>query len=279
MYAKFDSKLNTLKRGSTTKSAIVIHLYYPDLWPVFNEKLKLLNDINFDLFITIPKNLENSVDCIFEDFRSAIICVVPNLGRDVLPFIKVSKHLIRLGYENVLKIHSKKSTHRDDGSQWLMDIIDPIVPKDKKLLYQIIKTLDDPNTSIIGPAGQYISLPVNFDANSRQILSLIEDLFDKKTRDMISDERSEYGFFAGTMFWARLDSISSVIARKYKVSDFDMEGGQIDGTLPHALERVFTLNAELNGKNIFEVDDKGIRKLKYKTDNIPEWSELYIGPK
>ena len=158
-------------------------------------------------------------------------------------------------------------------------MLNTLLPDNHKHLDSIITKLDDPNTGIIGPHNQYISLPVNFDANSKYILKLIQEVFDKKTSQEISSKRTEYGFFAGTMFWARIDTINSVINHNFNFRDFEAEHGQIDGTLPHALERVFTLMAELEGKNIFESGPNGVRKLAYKTSNLPDWSDVYIGPK
>ena len=266
---------NKLKKSKDVKVAVIIHLYYVDLWPSFRNKLEKLSNINYDLFVTIPEGQAETTQDIKKFCKGANVYTVPNIGRDVLPFIFLSNSILHLGYTSLLKLHSKKSTHREDGNEWLSGMLNTLLPENEKVLKVILTKLEDPNTGIIGPEKQYISLPVNYDANSKHIETIIMKLFDKETSNKVSENRSDYGFFAGTMFWARFDALDSILKLNLKVSDFEPERGQIDGTLPHALERVFTLNSELLGKNIYEAKKNSAIKLKYKTNNIPEWSELY----
>lgn len=278
-YYKIIKKIHKYPRMDKSDTAIIIHLYYIDLWPHISQFLRTVDFSNFDIFVSIPTNSFSYGEKIRKDYPDARIIEVPNRGRDVLPFLMICKGIVDKGYIKILKIHSKKSTHRKDGQEWLDGMLNTLLPDNRKQLDSIIAKLDDPNTGIIGPHNQYISLPVNFDANSMHILKLIQEIFDKKTSQEISNKRTDYGFFAGTMFWARMDTISSVINHSFNIRDFEAENGQIDGTLPHALERVFTLVAELEGKNIFESGPNGVRELAYKTSNIPDWSDVYIGPK
>jgi hypothetical protein len=81
------------------------------------------------------------------------------------------------------------------------------------------------------------------------------------------------------MFWARLDAIKPILDRKLKVSRFDSEKGQIDATFAHAIERVFCLVPQIEKKNLYEIGPRGVNKIDYKTTNIPNWSDVYIGPK
>jgi hypothetical protein len=101
------------KEGSFIKNsdfAVVLHLYHKESWhSIFNKKLTHLEKkMNFDLYITIPSENYMYLDEIRKSFPSANFLVVPNRGRDVLPFIKTSNILYQMGYLKVLKIHSKK---------------------------------------------------------------------------------------------------------------------------------------------------------------------------
>ncbi len=97
----------------------------------------------------------------------AKVILVPNRGRDVLPFIYVLPLIERLGYEWFLKLHSKKSKHRTDGADWLTELTDNLVPKTAQARTELLRTLARPETGVVGPAGHFLSLAVNLEANER----------------------------------------------------------------------------------------------------------------
>lgn len=266
---------NAFDIAPTSKLAVVVHLYYPELLGYFNDKLKRLSNISYDLFITLPEEKREKFAEIQALLPNAHIALIPNCGRDVLPFIETARKLRALGYEKVLKIHSKKSPHRIDGDHWRDSIIDNLIPSNKDLLKNIQTTLDNTRTGIIGPAGEYVSLLVNFSATGHHTQKLMSEIYDKKLAKELFSISDEYGFFAGTMFWARLDTFTPIIDI-IKPEDFEPEFGQEDSTLAHALERLFSVIPELNKKEIYELSEVGIKKIDYHTTNIPKWSEIAI---
>jgi lipopolysaccharide biosynthesis protein len=260
------------KRGSQ-KLAVIIHLYYVDNWPLFKQKLTNLSGLSFDLFLTIPKENEAFMSDVKRDFPKARYIIVPNRGRDVLPFIMIAKALLAEGYEYVLKFHSKKSTHWGGGQSWLEATMNQLLPSDPKKVVGIIKKLENPSTGIIGPSDYYYPLTINFEANGVHMTKVLQRLYGKNAAwGCLQKNRQEYGFFGGTMFWARLDALQPLLERP-GVARFEKENGQIDGTYAHALERLFCIVPELDGKNMYELKPSGVRARAYKSDNIPEWSE------
>ena len=268
----------SLHRTAGTQAAVVVHLFYTEMWPDFIRQLKHLNAHQFDLFITLPVQNADFASTIQRDFASAQVVSTPNRGRDVLPFIKLAAVLDQLGYQYVLKLHSKKSTHRTDGNEWLSQITSSLLPADSRVMDKIINTLESSTTGIIGPQEQYLSLPVNYEANRRHILAILARILGSQAAQQIDEHRDEYGFFAGTMFWARFDAIRPVLLQGFAARVFEPEQGQIDATFAHALERVFCLIPELEGKRMYEAKPKTVVELDYKTDNIPDWSDVYVGP-
>lgn len=279
LYEKNAKTLKGIKCDPEVKIAIIIHLYYVDNWDLFNSALNRLAH-KFDLFITLPaENLEFS-EKIKQTHKNAIILEVPNRGRDVLPFLKTAYWIEKLGYEYVLKLHSKKSTHRTDGQDWLNDIVNKLLPENKKVASQITNLLTRKNIPLIGPKDQYLSLAVNFEANGLNITKIISRIYSPEVAHQILQvDRTQHGFFAGTMFWLRLDAVKPILEQNYGPRDFDREKGQIDGTFAHALERVFCLVPQIEKKDIYEAGSAGINKISYKGGNIPDWSNVYIGPK
>ena len=259
--------------------AVVIHLYYTESWSLLFESISRLNT-NFDLFVTIPKQNKFFISQIKKDIKNSKVILVPNQGRDVLPFLYVANKLYKRGYKYILKLHSKKSTHRSDGSAWLENMVNSLLPKNKQLMKKIYKIIEDKKTAIIGPADQYLSLKVNFDANGLYMDRILRKIFTVEiVNKVLQTNREDYGFFAGTMFWVRLDAIAPILKIGLNSLDFETEKGQIDGTLAHALERLFCLVPEFNKKLIYEIKTKDVLKVDYNNGTIPDWSNVYIGPK
>jgi len=254
--------------------AVVIHLFYFEHWKgVFQEKLDVLSkSAKFDLFITMPEANQKYIKIIKKDYPQANIFIVPNRGRDVLPFVMVLKELGKAEYKTVLKMHSKKSPHYTGGYDWLKSTVDNLVPKDKRALDDIIETTRSKQFGIAGPEEYYYPLEVNFHANGVSMAHIMKDAFNRKiARESLQLRRADYGYFGGTMFWASVDAIIGLA--KYFQVDFEAEAGQIDGTFAHALERAFSLVPEVKKLNIYGIRDGKIKKIDYKTANFPDWFE------
>ena len=274
-YKVIEKSILAFKRSDNTTLAVVIHLFYVDNWRLFVQKMTNLNKYQFDIFVTIPKENNYFKKEILNTYPKATIIVVPNRGRDVLPFIKIAEKLYKSGYESVLKFHSKKSTHREDGQEWLDDMLNKLLPDKPIVIDSIYKKLQDKNTGVLGPEGVYYPLTVNFPANGVHMTQIIKKLYNSNlAHDYLQLNRNQYGFFGGTMFWARLDAIKSLL--DFPVRYFETEAGQIDGTFAHALERLFTVVPEINKKNNYEINDKGVVVRPYMSTNIPDWSEDHL---
>lgn len=240
------------KKTTDSKVAIVLHLYHTDLWPFFLKYIQRMKPSTYDLHVSIPvgateirKEIETSLDNVY-------VYELPNMGRDVLPFMHLSQRLLGKGYESVLKIHSKKSVHREDGNEWLIDMMEKLIPDNKKLLRDILTKLNMKRTGLIGPANHFVSLKNYIGSNEEVLRTILADVgFENKKT--VTKNLNTSGFFAGTMFWARLDAISPILERSYHVEEFHTEEGQLDATFAHAMERSLSLIPQMLEKNIYEV--------------------------
>lgn len=262
----------------TSSGAVILHLYYQDMWQYFSPQLNfLINTQKLDLFISMIENdtTTETKNEILKDYPKAHIFIMPNRGRDVLPFITISKILLNSGYEYFLKIHSKKSPQRHDGNTWANEIFTNLMIQEETDFHKLKRILTNSHTGLAGPANCYVPLPTYYNDNHHEIIRLISKIKDKKVASRIDKEKWDYGFFAGTMFWGRLDAIEPVINTKIRIMDFVEEGAQLDGTVAHALERVFCVIPELNKKSMYEITKGKVKKINYKTDYTPEWSDHY----
>jgi lipopolysaccharide biosynthesis protein len=258
----------------TCEYAVVIHLYHLERWPLFHEALLRLreNGCEYDLFITLPPTNIHFTDTIKQSFSEARVVQLRNHGRDVRPFMIVATLLKEMGYTATLKLHSKKSTHRSDGKEWLEGMVRDLVPQSITIQRRLEELLHSKKTGVIGPSDVYYPLSVNFPANGVHMSRVCNKIFSKKVSyEVLQKNRKAYGFFAGTMFWVRLDAIDQLFAPRFW--RFEKEAGQIDGTFAHALERLYCVVPEVAGRALYEVGSKGVVRRSYESSHIPDWSE------
>ncbi|MDR0887179.1 MAG: glycoside hydrolase family 99-like domain-containing protein [Candidatus Nomurabacteria bacterium] len=243
-------------RSGNAKIAVIVHLYYLDSWKLLSEKLRNL-DRSFDLFIsTRPEYVDTFYpERISQYHKNTTVIPVPNHGRDVLPFVMIAQRIRNAGYENCLKLHSKKSKHRDDGQEWAKDIYASLLPEDTK---ELVVALDDSEMGIIGPKRHIVSLSKHMGGDERALRSLMANIFSAKEVDNIIKHSEMYPYFGGTMFWCRMNYLDPLSDMFLIPSDFEIEMGQIDGTLAHAVERLLgKIVCEKNGKKMKSIDTLG----------------------
>ncbi len=233
------------------------------MWPMFASGLQALDGLDYDLYVTMPMKNDDHAQQILNFKNDAHIIICPNRGRDVLPFVHLARRLMEVGYEYVLKLHSKKSTHRADGNLWMEDMLRKLIPPTNDAVRKLISLLEQPTTGIIGPDGHYVSLAAYFGSNKSNIIASLDGVVGHNKADKVVKDVEAYGFFAGTMFWARLDAIAPILDRYYQPSDFESESGQIDATLAHALERLFSLVPEINDQKMYAVNSGDVRLIDY----------------
>ncbi len=223
--------------NGTIKCAIVIHAFYLD---VFNEILKYLERIDkktIKLFVTTPKKQVTTIRSQLAANGYDFTCLgVNNRGRDILPFIKIFPEIIKHNFTYLIKIHTKKSTHRVDGDHWRNDLYAKLL--DKLALEENIQYFqDDPEIGIIAPKGHLVPMGHYLADNEECITNLSARL------GMGMDVVTQLSFVAGSMFSARTDALIPLLLLNLKEEDFESEQSQLDGTLAHAVERVFSVCA------------------------------------
>ena len=241
----------------TAALAIVVHVYYKDKWEYIKKRLNAINGLKYDLFVTLTIKDSKLAKDIKNDFPNANVYVVPNRGRDVLPFLFIAGRLEQIGYEYMLKLHTKKSLHREDGDKWFEDLLDKLLPG-KKSANDILSTLEQ-GVAMVGPSGHYISCQEYIGGNKQCVLSIVERLYGASAATNLFERKR--GFFAGTMFWCRMDSIRPLLQLRLIPEDFEAEKGQIDGTLAHSVERVISMLPALAEKEIYTVSKRQITRV------------------
>jgi GT2 family glycosyltransferase len=231
------------RKHKKSNTAVIFHLFYPELWDETRHYLENLNQ-DFDFYVSIPDEVNFNLDLILQIYPRAIIYRCANRGRDIAPFLKLFSLVNPLGYEYICKIHTKKSLHRADGSEWRTEILDELLGSDEQI--QAIKQrLRDEKVGIIGPRDHIISTRYFFGGNQ----PLIDDLSNQLG---LGYSGEYFNFIAGSMFWFKPQAIAPVINLGLCDADFPEESGQVDATLAHALERVICLLALKHGYQVIQ---------------------------
>ena len=231
------------QRQTGVRIAVVVHLFYPEL---ASEIYSLLRNIvePFDLIITTPREgaTVELMDMFAPIASSVTIALSENRGRDVGPFIAAHRAGLFEQYEAVLKLHSKRSSYSEQGQFWQQNLFHQLCGNS----FTVMRTLDLLRTGrvgLVGPHDYYLTHPHYWGANRATVRHLMQSLFP----DPLLEEDLPLGFFAGTMFWFNPEALEPLNQIPDALLEFEPEAGQQDGTLAHALERLFSLLARQAG--------------------------------
>jgi Rhamnan synthesis protein F len=238
---------------TNAKAAIVLHLYYHDLWAEISAVLKSL-PLAFDLIVTTVAHREALIEEIRADFPRATIRVVENRGRDVRPFLLLLEEGALDCYDSVCKIHGKKSLHglrrNPYGEVWRRRLFFDLLCADRAMAHAVERFERNPSLGLLGPEVFRVAGPE------------IAHFFWKENRELVSQLLSRLGrapeqilpdFFAGTMFWVRPKALAPLRALRLS-EEFEADEGKKNGTLEHAVERTLSNVVKLAGYDIEEIN-------------------------
>lgn len=233
-----DWKPRTAPR-SAPDCGVVVHLYYPEMWDEIADYLANIRH-PFGLHISLCSSTAGNVlGRIREKYPDADVATLENRGRDIAPF----NHFLTQGkldrYLCVCKIHTKKSPHRWDGDDWRRMLMDELLGSSGRIDYVIDSFRRISDLGVVGPAAMCFSRKDRWGDN-RQI-------FDDLAARLNLGPEDSLRFFAGSMFWFRPAAFELLRRLDLKFEDFPEEAGQLDGTLAHAMERIFSRAAMAQG--------------------------------
>ena len=223
-----------------TRPCAVIHVWYPELLDEMAAAL-VASGITWRIVITTAVERERQVrEHVTQLDLDAEIEVFENRGRDILPFLQVVNRLLDEGVTTVLKLHSKRSTHRDDGEVWRRELLDKLLaPERAKRIVAAFR--NDDVLGLVHAEGHLQPLDYYWGANQANVNHLTRQLG-------IPAPKVEFdSFIAGSMFWLRPAALRLLLDAHLDVTEFEGEEGQLDGTMAHAVERIFSLTAHAAG--------------------------------
>jgi lipopolysaccharide biosynthesis protein len=223
-----------------TRPCALVHVWYPD---VLDEIAAALQATGIDWRLVITTAHEREAEVRKRVARlglTAEIEVFENRGRDILPFLHVANRLLDEGVDVLLKLHTKRSTHRRDGEQWRRELLDKLLSPERASAV-LAAFREQPSLGIVHAEGHRQSLHDFRGGNQANVESLAIRL---GIQPLAAESAT---FVAGSMFWLRLGAARPLLDAHLSSAEFEAEAGQVDGTLAHAIERIFALSAAAAG--------------------------------
>ncbi|TYB89537.1 rhamnan synthesis F family protein [Oceaniovalibus sp. ACAM 378] len=242
-------KLVAFPRSAQPKPlAVCLHAFYPDVARRILDRLAA-SALPMKLYVTTMAAQENEVAA--DMARSGLdheLCVVENRGRDIAPFLAQLPKLVRDGHDCVLKLHTKKSLHRPDGRDWADALLRPLTdPDNLEFATEMLRRHTD--VGFVGLAGHVLPLAPYMYNNGGIVSTLV-----RRLQLDVRFCRQQGHFMAGSMFIARLAALELLAELNLVADDFDVEAGQLDGTLAHGIERVVALSGWRRGQKLMILD-------------------------
>ena len=218
----------------SARHCVVIHAWHVD---AFDELLAALTATALDwrLVVTTSHDRLDAVrSCLSARGLVAEVELVENRGRDILPFLHVANRLLDEGVDVVLKLHTKRSLHRADGDDWRRELVHKIAsPERARALSSAFA--HDPGLGLVGAEGHLQPMASYWGDNAGTVAHLCARM------GIPAPRPDSDAFIAGSMFWVRLEALRPLLDTPLHASEFEPELGQLDGTLAHAIERIFAI--------------------------------------
>lgn len=219
----------------TIKIALVIHVFYINIFKDIIQGIgpEIKSDIK--LYITtVEQHFEEVKDILEETRKEYVIKVYENRGRDVLPFIKILPEIINDNRNIILKLHTKGSNHLSRKNLWKNDLYNKLI-LNGNMQRNIDLFKQYPFLGMLAPQGHILPMSFYYGSNAGNLFRLCNQLgiSRKQVQGLV--------FVAGSMFYARTEVVRPILNLNLSDEDFEPENGQLDGTMSHAIERLFTV--------------------------------------
>ncbi|WIA60699.1 rhamnan synthesis F family protein [Stenotrophomonas sp. BIO128-Bstrain] len=217
---------------------IMAHVFYPDL---IEEFATLLGNVPvpFELLVSVmdedAKARAEQRFGLLSRVSALHVRIVPNRGRDIAPMLVTFRDEI-LSLDVIGHIHTKKSLYTgSEQESWRHYLLTSLLGTEQRVAWILGMFQAEPRLGLVYPES-YEGVPLwahTWLSNAEVGEALAARL------GIVIDRNAYIDFPAGSMFWARVDALRPLFELNLAIAEFPEEKGQIDGTLQHAVERIF----------------------------------------
>ena len=234
------------------KITLVMHLYFEDLIDSSFEYAQAMPD-ETDIYITTnTEQKKRSIEKKFSEgtWNKVEVRVIENRGRDVSSVLVGVKDVI-MDYDIACFVHDKKAAQSNPGSigeGFAYKCFSNIL-YNKNFVYNVIECfVKNPRLGLLSPPvphhGDYFPiLGREWSINFQNVKKLAEEL----NITVPIEENKEPIAPLGTFFWFRPKALAPLYAHDWTYEEFPPEPNNIDGTMLHAIERLYPFAAQQAG--------------------------------
>ncbi len=223
--------------------AAIVHAFYPEILPLVLEKLGNVPG-PVDLFLSTDSDEKRRA--LEEGTRGwtkgrVEIRITPNRGRDIAAKFFGFRD-VYANYDIFVHLHTKRSPHGGaELARWRDYLMDHLLGS-PEIVRSILALFDDPKMGVVFPQHLFeIRGILNWGYDYDLARGLMKRMGVEIDKNMVLE------FPSGSMFWGRCAAFRPLLDLDIGFDDFPEEGGHVDGTLAHAIERVMLMIVESKG--------------------------------
>ena len=245
---------DSLKNSAKPKTALMLHMYFEDLFEETLNYAKNMPDYA-DIYIsTQTEDKKTKIENLVKDFKNKVkVMVIKNRGRDVSALTVAFREYI-YKYDIVCFAHDKKVSHLDYGIKGAgyEYICYENTLLSKAYIENVINIfIEDKKIGILAPpVPQFANFYLVLSADNNGWGSNYEiccDLAKKLNLQVDIDINKAPVAPFGSIFWFRVDALKPLFDLQLDYDDFPEEPLGVDGTISHAIERIHPFIAQSRG--------------------------------
>ena len=220
------------------KIAVHLHVFYVDLLEDFLNAFENFH-FSYDLYITTDSETKQQEikSILDENDKNARIFVTGNIGRDILPMLKLKEYLSH--YDYIGHFHTKKSKEADfwAGESWRNELIDMLIKPADNILANFE---NDKLGLVIADIPTFFRFNKIVDAwNEHLIAPEMNNLWEKMGMTKTIDFNNFHTFVMsyGTFVWFKYDALKPLF--DLELTDEDVPAEPLpQNSILHAIERL-----------------------------------------
>ncbi|MEG2833345.1 MAG: rhamnan synthesis F family protein [Ruthenibacterium sp.] len=241
----------------TQKTALLIHVYYTDMLQQVLPKINCMPK-TADVYITTDSALKKAdIEAWLAQHKSGRkteVRVISNRGRDVSSLLVGMAELLPQ-YDIACFIHDKKSAGMKPGSvgaDYARHCLDNLLGSTALVQNILALFSKESRLGMLAPpvpnhgkdcSGLYPTLGREWSQNYAMAAALAEELHFNVP---MSPDKPPIAPF-GTCFWFRTAALMPLLKKQWQYTDFPCEPNGLDGTILHALERLYPFAVQQAG--------------------------------
>lgn len=218
---------------------VFVHVFYLELAAELFRRVGL---IQHDVQMYISTDTEEKARFLRALAPDAEVRVMPNRGQDIYPKLYGFRDAYD-AHDVVLHVHGKRAPHAHALQGWLDHILDRLLPSTEGInaILEAFSVAD--SLGMVSPAPFPLIAPSLGWSTNRPLAEAL--VWNADWAPIPNNEALE--FPAGSMFWARTEALQPLLDLNVPADVFLEKAGRRDGTVAHAIERLYGVSCETAG--------------------------------